>query len=50
VLAAQPHAEGQLAKLRPEPIREPLPPLDALPRATTTKRWQAGCYIEPFSR
>jgi hypothetical protein len=39
-----------LAVMRPEPEREPFPPLDALPRATTIKGWQAGRYIEPFSR
>jgi hypothetical protein len=39
-----------LGQLRPEAEREPLPPLDALPRATTIKGWQAGRYIEPFSR
>jgi hypothetical protein len=39
-----------LGQLRPEPEREPLPPPDALPRATTIKGWQAGRYIEPFSR
>ena len=39
-----------LAMMRPEPEREPLPPLDALPRATTIKGWQAGRYIGPFSR
>ena len=33
--------------MRPEPEREPLPQLDALPRATTIKGWQAGRYIEP---
>lgn len=33
-----------LAKLRPEPVREPLPPLKvyAPPRATATKRRRAG--------
>jgi hypothetical protein len=39
-----------LGELRPEAEREPLPLLDALPRATTIKGWQAGRYIEPFSR
>jgi hypothetical protein len=35
---------GILAKLRPEPVREPLPPpkVYAPPRAILTRRWRTG--------
>ena len=36
---------GILAKLKPEPVREPLPPrkVYAPPRATAARRRRAGC-------
>jgi hypothetical protein len=44
VLAPRPHLRAALAKLRPEPAREPMPPrkVYAPPRATATKRRRAG--------